>query len=68
MKKQDKVQKVKKNYNIKSKIAGLYSLVIALAELVTVYIFTTQDNKILLPVAVVLGFDSAVRFTSKFVK
>ena len=60
--------KAKKNYNIKTKLAGLYSLTVALAELVTVYIFTTQDNKVLLPVAIILGVDSAVRFTSKFVK
>ena len=68
MKKQDKTPKVKKNYNIKAKIAGLYSLAVGLAELVTVYVFTTQDTKILLPIAVVLGVDSAIRFTSKFVK
>jgi len=59
---------VKKDYNIKTKVAGIYSLAVALAELVTVYVFTTQDNKVLLPIAVVLGLDSAVRFTSKFVK
>jgi len=60
--------KSKKNINYKATFTGLYSLAVALAELVTVYVFATQDNKVLLPVAVVLGLDSAIRFTSKFVK
>jgi hypothetical protein len=64
----DKVSKPKKNLNIKSKANGLYSLAIALAELVTAYIFVTQDNKILWVLAGVFGLDAAQRLVSKFVK
>lgn len=60
--------KPKKNYNIKAKLAGLYCLAIALAELATVYIFATQDNRVLWILAGVLGVDSAQRLASKFVK
>lgn len=60
--------KAKKNYNIKAKLAGLYCLAIALAELATVYIFATQDNRVLWILAGVLGVDSAQRLASKFVK
>lgn len=60
--------KAKKNYNIKAKLAGLYCLAIALAELAAVYIFATQDNRVLWILAGVLGVDSAQRLASKFVK
>lgn len=60
--------KAKKNINVKGKVAGLYSLVLALAELATVYIFATQDNKALWVLAGVLGLDATIRLTSKFVK
>lgn len=63
-----KASKPKKDYNIMSKLAGLYCLAIALAELATVYIFATQDNKVLWILAGVLGVDSAYRLASKFVK
>lgn len=61
-------EKPKKDRNIKGKVSGFYSLVIALAELATTYVFVTQDNKILLPLAVVLGLDAAQRFARAFVK
>lgn len=68
MTKQKEAPKSKKSINFKQVFAGLYSLVIALAELASVYIFATQDNPILYPVAAVLGLDAAVRLTTKFVK
>lgn len=60
--------KAKKNYNIKAKLAGLYCLAIALAELAAVYIFATQDNRVLWILAGVLGVDCAQRLASKFIK
>ncbi len=61
-------EKPKKDRNIKGKMNGLYSLIVALAELASTYVFVTQDNKILLPLAVVLGLDAAQRFARAFVK
>lgn len=58
----------KKIRDIKTKALGLYSLVVALAELSTVYILVTQDSKGLYALAVVLGVDAAQRLTSKFIK
>lgn len=64
----EKVEKPKKDRNIKGKANGFYSLIVALAELASTYVFVTQDNKILLPLAVVLGLDAAQRFARAFVK
>ncbi len=58
----------KKPKDHKAKIAGLYSLAIALAELATVYILATQDNAVLFPIAIVLGIDASQRFVQAFVK
>jgi hypothetical protein len=66
--KNTKTTEVKKDRNLKGKLAGLYSLVVALAELATAYVFVTQDNKVLLPIAVVVGVDSAYRLASKFMR
>jgi len=66
--KQTEAPKPKKDLNIKGKFLGICNLAVALAELATVYVFTTQDSKYLLPLAVVLGLDSAQRFASKFIK
>lgn len=68
MKKAIKEAPVKKDYNIKGKFLGLCNLAVALAELSTVYILVTQDNRILLPLAVILGLDASQRFASKFLK
>lgn len=57
-------KKSKSNINL----YGLLDLVVALAELASTYVFVTQDNRILLPLAVVLGLDCAQRFTRKFIK
>jgi len=63
-----KVEKPKKQYNVKGKMNGLYSLIVALAELATAYVFVTQDNKILLPLAIILGVDASQRFARAFIK
>ena len=60
--------KPKKNINYKAKLAGLYSLVVALAELATVYVMATQDNKVLWVLAGVLGVDAAQRLARAFVR
>ncbi len=62
------VEKTKKNTNYKAKFAGLYSLAVALAELATVYVFATQDSKVLWVLAGVLGVDAAQRLARAFVK
>lgn len=61
-------EKPKKNINVKGKASGFYSLVIALTELASTYVFVTQDNKVLLPLAVVLGIDAAQRFARAFIR
>lgn len=66
--KQTEAPKPKKDLNIKGKFLGLCNLAVALAELATVYILVTQDNRILLPLAVILGLDASQRFASKFLK
>ena len=57
-----------KSINYKTKALGLYSLVVALAELFATYIFVTQDNQTLYALALVFGIDAAQRLTSKFIK
>lgn len=68
MSKTTKTEKVKKNYNIKAKLAGIYCLAVALAELATVYILVTQDNRVLWILAGILGVDCAQRLASKFIR
>lgn len=58
----------KQSKNIKASILGLMSLVVALAEIVGTYVFVTQDNQILLPIAVVLGLDASQRLARAFTK
>ena len=58
----------KKQLNIKSKALGLYSLIIGVAEIVTIYMFATQDNQVLWVLAGVFTIDAACRFGSKFIK
>lgn len=53
---------------IKKPLAGLYCLAIALAELAAVYIFATQDNRVLWILAGILGVDCAQRLASKFIR
>ena len=63
-----KVEKPKKDRNVKGKMTGLYSLIVALAELMATYVFVTQDNRSLLPLAVVLGIDASQRLARAFIK
>jgi hypothetical protein len=63
-----KVEKPKKEYNIKSKMNGLYSLIVGIAELVTIYMFVTQDNQVLWVLAGIFIVDASFRFGSKFIK
>jgi len=58
----------KKNINFKAKAGGLYDLAVALAELASVYVFATQDTKVLWVLAGVLGVDCAFRFASRFLR
>lgn len=58
----------KKDRDLKNKALGIYSLVVALAELASAYVFVTQDNRVLLPLAIILGYDAAQRFARAFVK
>lgn len=57
-------KKSKKNINY----MGLLSLIVALAELATVYIMATQDNKVLWVLALVLGVDCAQRLARAFMR
>lgn len=66
--KQTDAPKSTKKTDVKGKAAGLYSLAVALTELASTYVFVTQDNKILLPLAVVLGVDCAQRFARAFLR
>lgn len=56
--------KSKKNINY----TGLLVLTVALAELASVYVFSTQDNKVLWGLAVILGIDAAQKLGRMAVK
>lgn len=66
--KNTKEKSPKKDHQVKAKFFGLCDLAVGLAELATVYVFATQDNRVLLPIAVVLGIDASIRFGKAFVK
>lgn len=62
--KQTEAPKSKKKLNY----TGLLVLAVALAELASVYVFATQDNKVLWALAVILGIDAAQKLGRMAVK
>lgn len=62
--KQTEAPKSKKKLNY----TGLLVLAVALAELASVYVFATQDNKVLWVLAAILGIDAAQKLGRMAVK
>jgi hypothetical protein len=46
---------------------GAWSMLLAFAEIITVYTFATQNNEILWVIAGLIGIDALIRFASAFI-